>query len=216
MPGTPSARGGTLAYAPPEQFAGEPASPAGDVYAATATFFECLTGRPPFARGYRRGADVPAHGRAGPGRTRCPSRCGRWSPRGWPSSPPTGRPTRPRSPPRSSQVAAQAYGPRWYQRGRSHLGEAALLLAALWPTASRARGPGRHGGKDPLRPRHLGSRLRHASAVKKTIAAGIVVAVAGGGTYAAIALTRPLSILSRFRWLPACPRPAAAPRAGAR
>jgi eukaryotic-like serine/threonine-protein kinase len=29
---------GTLAYAPPEQFAGGPASPAGDVYAATATF----------------------------------------------------------------------------------------------------------------------------------------------------------------------------------
>jgi len=39
---------GTLVYAPPEQFAGTPASPAGDVYAATATFYECLVGRPPF------------------------------------------------------------------------------------------------------------------------------------------------------------------------
>ena len=39
---------GTLAYAPPEQFAGQAASPAADVYAATATFYECLTGRPPF------------------------------------------------------------------------------------------------------------------------------------------------------------------------
>src|SRR5580693_1335914 len=39
---------GSLMYAPPEQFAGTPASPAGDVYAATATFYECLTGRPPF------------------------------------------------------------------------------------------------------------------------------------------------------------------------
>src|ERR1700677_2302227 len=39
---------GTLAYAPPEQFRGGPASPAGDVYAATATFYECLTGHPPF------------------------------------------------------------------------------------------------------------------------------------------------------------------------
>jgi len=39
---------GTLAYAPPEQFGGSPASPATDVYAATATFYECLTGRPPF------------------------------------------------------------------------------------------------------------------------------------------------------------------------
>jgi serine/threonine protein kinase len=40
---------GTMAYAPPEQFAGAPASPAGDVYAATATFYECLAGRPPFS-----------------------------------------------------------------------------------------------------------------------------------------------------------------------
>ncbi len=39
---------GTLAYAPPEQFAGSPATPASDVYAATATFYECLAGQPPF------------------------------------------------------------------------------------------------------------------------------------------------------------------------
>src|SRR6266478_2997077 len=39
---------GSLVYAPPEQFGGTPASPAGDVYAATATFYECLTGHPPF------------------------------------------------------------------------------------------------------------------------------------------------------------------------
>ena len=40
---------GTLAYAPPEQLAGGPATPATDVYAAAATFYECLIGRPPFA-----------------------------------------------------------------------------------------------------------------------------------------------------------------------
>jgi serine/threonine protein kinase len=39
---------GTLVYAPPEQFGGSPATPASDVFAATATFYECLTGRPPF------------------------------------------------------------------------------------------------------------------------------------------------------------------------
>src|SRR3984885_15401447 len=33
---------GTLRYVAPEQIAGAPASPAGDVYAATATFYECL------------------------------------------------------------------------------------------------------------------------------------------------------------------------------
>ena len=88
-----------------------------------------------------------------------------------------------------SQVAAQAYGPRWYQRGRSHLGEAALLLAALWPTATAPAVQGATVAKIALRPRHLGSRLRHASAIKKAIAAGIVVAVAAG-TYGAIKLTR--------------------------
>jgi hypothetical protein len=31
-------------------------------------------------------------------------------------------------------VAAGAYGPDWEDRGRSRLGEAALLLAALWPS----------------------------------------------------------------------------------
>jgi len=40
---------GTLLYAAPEQMTGAPASPASDVYAATATFYECLTGRPPFS-----------------------------------------------------------------------------------------------------------------------------------------------------------------------
>src|SRR6202142_3943802 len=39
---------GTLVYAPPEQFVGAPVTPASDVYAATATFYECLAGRPPF------------------------------------------------------------------------------------------------------------------------------------------------------------------------
>ncbi|RKE17176.1 serine/threonine-protein kinase [Streptomyces sp. TLI_171] len=40
---------GTPAYMAPEQWAGQAASPATDVYAATATFFECLTGAKPYA-----------------------------------------------------------------------------------------------------------------------------------------------------------------------
>ena len=67
---------GTLVYAPPEQFGGSPASPAGDVYAATATFYECLAGR--------RSLGTPPNGcstSTWPSRyrwTRYPSRCGRW------------------------------------------------------------------------------------------------------------------------------------------
>ncbi|MGK5532015.1 serine/threonine-protein kinase, partial [Streptomyces sp. URMC 129] len=48
----PSGFGGTVAgtprYMAPEQWRGLPAGPATDIYAATATFHECLTGRPPF------------------------------------------------------------------------------------------------------------------------------------------------------------------------
>ena len=128
--GDASARGGTLAYAPPEQFAGEPASPAGDVYAATATFFECLTGRPPFggqtaaALMYQHMAEpVPVDAVPEPVRALVAA----------------GMAKQPGDRPADaavfaaalSQVAAQAYGPDWRRRGRSHLGEAALLLAAL-------------------------------------------------------------------------------------
>ena len=60
---------GTLLYVAPEQIAGAPASPAGDVYAATATFYECLAGRPPFSgesaellRQHQRRAAAPGPG----------------------------------------------------------------------------------------------------------------------------------------------------------
>ncbi|HTJ66094.1 MAG TPA: serine/threonine-protein kinase [Actinospica sp.] len=39
---------GTPLYMAPEQFRGGPASPAADVYAATVTFYECVTGERPF------------------------------------------------------------------------------------------------------------------------------------------------------------------------
>lgn len=39
---------GSPSYMAPEQWRGEPCSPAGDVYAVTATFVECITGHPPF------------------------------------------------------------------------------------------------------------------------------------------------------------------------
>ena len=40
---------GTPSYLAPERWEGDSASPASDVYAGTAVFFECLTGEPPFS-----------------------------------------------------------------------------------------------------------------------------------------------------------------------
>ena len=178
--------GGTLAYAPPEQLDGGPASPAGDVYAATATFFECLTGRPPF-RGDTPAAlfyqhmsrPVPVDEVPEPVRPLVAA----------------GMAKRPEDRPADAAtfvaalnaVAARAYGPDWHERGRSHLGEAALLLAALWPSGGPPAVQGATVEKIRLRRRR--SRLRRSAVVKTAIAAGLVVAV-GAGTVLGVRLTR--------------------------
>jgi serine/threonine-protein kinase len=125
---------GTLAYAPPEHFGGAPASPAGDVYAATATFFECLTGHPPFtgqsaeALLYQHLSEpVPLEAVPEPLRPLVTAGLAKDA---------AGRPadaaafvTELRT------VAAGAYDPDWEDRGRSALAVAVPLLAALWPAS---------------------------------------------------------------------------------
>ena len=176
--GDRSVRGGTLAYAPPEQFAGGPASPAGDVYAATATFFECLTGRPPFggdtaaALMYQHMSEpVPVDAVPEPVRPLVAAGMAKH-----PANRPADAATFVAA---LNQVAAQAYGPRWHQRGRSHLAEAALLLAALWPSGGAAAVQGTTVEQVPLRQRHRRSRLRRSGAAKVAIAAVVVAAIAG-------------------------------------
>ena len=162
---------GTLAYAPPEQFSGGPASPAGDVYAATATFYECLAGHPPFAGDtaevlmYRHLSEpvplepvpVPLRPLVTAGMAKDPS-------------------SRPADAARFvaelRAIAAPAYGPNWEDRGRSHLGEAALLLAALWPSGGAGPAVQGHaveqvhlsqGSRAPQAPEHTANpgHLRH-------------------------------------------------------
>jgi hypothetical protein len=171
---------GTLMYAPPEQFAGEPASPAGDVYAATATFFECLTGRPPF-RGDTEQALLYQH---------------LSEPVPVDAVPETVRPLvaagmakQPQDRPADAAtfvaalngVAAGAYGPDWHERGRSHLSEAALLLAALWPSGGA---PAVQAATVVRTPLHQRPWLR-SRAIWAAIAAVIVV----GGTILGLVLT---------------------------
>ncbi|MEU2988244.1 serine/threonine-protein kinase [Micromonospora aurantiaca] len=130
---------GTPRYMAPEQWTGAPASPACDVYAATATFFECLTGRPPYQgpdllslRDQHASAPIPAEA----------------------APPPVhellrhGMAKRPDERPPSAeafldlleQVAGTGYGPEWEERGLRELARRAVLLAALWPFPDRAEG----------------------------------------------------------------------------
>jgi eukaryotic-like serine/threonine-protein kinase len=176
--GDRAAGGGTLAYAPPEQFAGGPASPAGDVYAATATFFECLTGRPPFrgdsaAELLYQHVSQPVPVDAVPEPVRPLVAAGM-------AKQPEDRPTDAATFIAAlNEVAAGAYGPEWHERGRSHLGEAALLLAALWPSGGPPAVQGTTVQHISLRQRIRRFRHRHSRAVNAAIVAAIVVAIAG-------------------------------------
>ena len=132
---------GTPLYMAPEQWQGAPASPATDVYAATAVFFECLTGRTPFSGKLQQlheqhvtatvpldRVDAPLQGLIARGMAK--NAAGR---------------------PQSAiefvaeleAAAAAAYGPEWEERGRGHL---AARAAALLPLLLRGNGsPGSSG-----------------------------------------------------------------------
>ena len=119
---------GTPLYMAPEQWNGAPSSPATDVYAATAVFYECLTAKPPFSgklgqlRTQHETAPVPLDG--------VDESLHALIARGMAKNPAD----RPQSAiafvAELEATAAAAYGPDWEERGRSHLAE---RVAALLP-----------------------------------------------------------------------------------
>jgi serine/threonine-protein kinase len=169
---------GTLAYAAPEQMAGAPASPASDIYAATATFYECLTGRPPFTGAtaemlLRQHRSDPVSLDPLPEPLRPLVAAGM-------AKDPASRPTDATTFVTELNTAATgAYGRHWHDHGRSHLGEAALLLAALWPSGPPPTVQGTAVQRIALRRR---VRLRRLSPLKAAIAASVVIAAAAAST----------------------------------
>ena len=177
---------GTMVYAPPEQFGGSPATPASDVYAATATFYECLTGRPPFTgdtaeRLLYQHLSQPVPLEPVPEPLRPLVAAGLAKDPGDRPADGTALVAELRA------VAGGAYGPDWEDRGRSGLAAAALLLAALWPSGGPAAVQGSSTVHRIRLRRHL--RPRHVSPVKGAIAAGVAVAVVAAGTALAAAVS---------------------------
>ena len=180
---------GTLQYAAPEQMSGASATPASDVYAATATFFECLAGRPPFT-GESTGALLFQHYSEPVPLEPVPEPLRPLVAAGMAKDPKL-RPSDANTLVAALKAAASgAYGKDWERRGRSHLGEAALLLAALWPSGGPAAVQGATVERIPLRQRNRRPRLRHFGAAKAAIAVAAVVVVAAAGTALAAGLTR--------------------------
>jgi eukaryotic-like serine/threonine-protein kinase len=131
---------GTPLYMAPEQWQGAPASPATDVYAATAVFFECLTGKTPFSGKLLQlqqqhvtasvpvdRVEEPLQGLIARGMAKDPA-------------------SRPQSAiafvAELEAVAGAAYGSDWEERGRSHLAERAAALLPLLLRNGRAGSSG--------------------------------------------------------------------------
>ncbi|WP_066946487.1 serine/threonine-protein kinase [Streptomyces lushanensis] len=193
---------GTPAYMAPEQWNGEPASPAADVYAATATFYECLTGRKPFSGDnfaelalQHIGAPVPEEEAPEPVRPLIRR----------------GLAKEPGERPHNAdvfvaeleEIAGTAYGPDWEERGQRKLAALAALLPLLLPYAAgrpagttasattelggggrRGEGGGRGGGRG--RSWKPGLRGTLAAAVALVVAAVAAVAAGAVGAVGAV------------------------------
>ncbi|KUO21348.1 serine/threonine-protein kinase [Streptomyces dysideae] len=132
--GTSVGVAGTPSYMAPEQWTGAPASAAADVYAATATFFECLTGHKPysgdnFAELALQHVDAPIPAEEVPEAVRELVRRGL-------AKDPDERPTHAEAFVTELETAAgAAYGPDWEERGRGRLAALVALLPLLLPSA---------------------------------------------------------------------------------
>lgn len=130
---------GTASYLAPECWHDGPISPASDVYAATATFFECLTGRPPFvaldpAALRRQHANAPIPSDDVPEPLRKIVRRGL-------AKDPTRRPGDAAGfAGELDQIAVDSYGADWEEKGRRHLARRASLLLLFWPVGATVAG----------------------------------------------------------------------------
>lgn len=125
---------GTPPYMAPEQWNGAAASPATDVYAATATFFECLTGARPYD-GTNFAELALQHVTAPIPAERAPQEVRPLIVRGLAKDPGD----RPQSAAvflaELEEVAGAAYGEQWQERGQRELAALAALLPLLFPSA---------------------------------------------------------------------------------
>jgi serine/threonine protein kinase len=139
---------GTAGYLSPEQAAGQPATPASDLYALGVVAYECLAGRRPLAVSIRSRSPWPI---CCSRRPRCPTtslwRCGGWWPRRWPNSRPAGHQT-PRSSANSCWSCETVWAP-WSWTPTGPVGVARNKDDQ--PTDRQSRPIFRHRSRDRLR-----------------------------------------------------------------
>jgi eukaryotic-like serine/threonine-protein kinase len=169
---------GTPLYMAPEQWNGAPATPATDIYAATAVFFECLTGKTPFSG--KLGHLAMQHETAAVPVTMVDEPLQALIERGMAKDPRDRPPNAMEFVAELNWVADRAYGPDWEERGRGELARraAALLLLLLGGVAGAAGGS--------FAATMLGGIARRKKVVIAGAAVGVLVAIAAAGTTLAL------------------------------
>lgn len=161
-------------YLAPEQWSGPGVSQAGDIYAATVTFFECLAGAPPF---YADGvAELSAkHERSAPSVEVVPEAVREIVLRGL-AKDPENRPEAQRLLALVGEVAVRAVGSDWERQGRREL-VALIANRKAFPelsTANRHRAVGSWGYSRPVRlAAVIGGALALAAGLSSPPLAGI-------------------------------------------
>ncbi|MEU5877938.1 serine/threonine-protein kinase [Spirillospora sp. NPDC047279] len=187
-------RSGTPVYMAPEQWRDEPASPATDVYAAACVFFECVTGRRPFAADGQAGlmnlhltGEIPV--------AEVPEPLRPLMARGL-AKDPWGRPEGAAAFVTELEGAASAaYGPDWEGRGVRALAGAAAALAMIFPLVAAgiapagAAGAGAAGAAGAGGAGAAGAGGAGAAGAGGAGAAGTAGTAGGAGTGAAGAAT---------------------------
>jgi serine/threonine-protein kinase len=181
---TSSGIAGTPPYMAPEQWNGGAASPATDVYAATATFFECLTGEKPYT-GDNFAELALRHVTAPIPAERAPQEVRPLILRGL-AKDPADRPADAAAfVAELEEIAGAAYGEDWEERGQRKLAALAALLPLLFPSA----GGGTGAGNTALATTVLGGRAgwgRWSRRRGLLVGAGVLV-LAGALTFTAVA-----------------------------
>ncbi|WP_051300352.1 serine/threonine-protein kinase [Actinomadura rifamycini] len=127
-------KSGTPAYMAPEQWNGDPATPATDLYAATCVFVECITGRKPFEATTIDELRTK-HISTRPPLDRVPKELHRLVERGMAKNPSERMWSAVEFVRELEETAARAYGPEWERRGLIALGALAALVGTAVPLA---------------------------------------------------------------------------------
>lgn len=125
---------GSPSYMAPEQWAGQPGTPATDVYSATCVFYQCITGQKPFAA--ETSAELKVmHETAAPNLELVPEHLRGLIAAGMAKHPQHRPPTAEAFVAELERVATAVHGPEWESRGWQALAAGAGALVALSPLA---------------------------------------------------------------------------------